>query len=74
MTLFISSRNEDAFYKRTIDIVESFCVFALFIMEMKLSIDIAGMVSISTVPREPNSIETLVIASLLGASTMFTKS
>ena len=68
------ARNEEARYRRTMDLVESFCMFALFIMEMKLSMDIAGMVSISTVPREPNSIETLVIASLLGASTMFTKS
>jgi len=74
MSLFIPARNQEVLYVRTIDLVESFCMFALFIMEMKLSKDRAGMVNISTVPREPSSIETLVIASLLGASTMFTKS
>jgi hypothetical protein len=49
-------------------------MFALFIMEMKLSMDVAGMLVICTVPREPSSIETLLIASLLGTSTMLTKS
>jgi hypothetical protein len=55
------------------ELLDSFCRFALFIMEMKFSMDVAGMLVICTVPREPNPIETLMIASLLGASTMLTK-
>jgi len=34
----------------------------------------AGMLIMCTVPREPSSMDTFVMASLLGASTMLTKS
>src|SRR3990170_8923290 len=49
-----------------------FCYF--FIIDKNSSMGVAGMLIMCTVPREPNSIETRVIASLLGASTMLTKS
>src|SRR3972149_9417537 len=49
-----------------------FCYFLS--IDKKSSIGLAGRLIICTVPRDPNSIETRVIASLLGASTMLTKS
>ena len=48
------------------------CYF--LITDRKSSMGVAGMLIIWTVPRDPSSIETRVMASLFGASTMFTKS
>ncbi len=49
-------------------------VVYFLIFARKSSMGVAGMLIMCTVPREPSSMETRVIASLSGASTMLTKS